>query len=896
MTQTSSSLLRYLHGIVAAILCAVAPTHAQNDPFLDSFAPGREYFILRSGNARMIIESNTAGTQPGVTYLLFDADKPCQTLRKERAFNYEQGRNCTASALELILAETRFTAVPHMTRVRWAQANGIPTVEAQWWAGGIRVTESFLALADNGTFLRRIVLEGADLAGPDTVRVRLSLPASACIANGTMLAAITGTSALAIGLMPPAQGTVRAEEHAIVSAPIPVRPGGRATLTTCIVLRTPAPGLQPDPTCPDDTPIPATVLRPDKGDTAHLGLTAAYYNNLTPQGSPAFTRTDSTLSPYWGTGSPAPSVRPDSFSVRWTGTITPPRTGRYRFSLKADDGARLFIGGTLLVDRPTSTCNIRAFADIDLTGGTSYPIMLEYTDLTGYAGLRFRWSVPTAVPDAAARDAGISELFASMRSLDDTPEDPRMMMTFDAWKNGSTFTSRDTMLGRLYDNARFALPGMVGARGRMDAGIFEYGDQWVRDGSNVALGLIHAGQFEQARALISYILTDLVAAEGATMVAGAFDDPDREEFDQMGELMHVLKAWHDWTGDTSLIVPHRKKILTMIERPLRPSFRDSTGMVHNHREFWERTFDDAYELAYQTFMVQGLRDAADLAPLLGVTDGTAHRWRREADAFRQAMLHHPTRALVDGGRLIKRRNVDGTIADMIPGLHRSSGRDDPASTEAYHRLNPDASAAIPLFLRVVDPRSSIAKQTLDALEGIWNARWDIGGYERYHSSSQQDQPGPWCFATGFMARAQHEAGLVDRSYRSLAWLAGIQGGAAGAWFEEIPLNRTQIPTAGVVVWTSAEVTVFMVRHMLGVWFEGNDLVLRPHLFPADGDCRADLRFRAARIRLTISGSTAPAFATVNGIRISAREDGSIVIPERMLTGELTVTITPGGSR
>jgi GH15 family glucan-1,4-alpha-glucosidase len=75
---------------------------------------------------------------------------------------------------------------------------------------------------------------------------------------------------------------------------------------------------------------------------------------------------------------------------------------------------------------------------------------------------------------------------------------------------------------------------------------------------------------------------------------------------------------------------HRAKLIAMIERPLRPEFRDATGMVHNRREFWERTFDDAYELAYQTYVILGLRDAASLAEPLGAQD-RADRWRAEAD-------------------------------------------------------------------------------------------------------------------------------------------------------------------------------------------------------------------------------------------------------------------------
>ncbi len=115
------------------------------------------------------------------------------------------------------------------------------------------------------------------------------------------------------------------------------------------------------------------------------------------------------------------------------------------------------------------------------------------------------------------------------------------------------------------------------------------------------------------------------------MIAGQFDEPDLEQFDQMGELLHALKAYRDWTGDESLIGDHRELLLALVERPLRPAFRDETRMVHNRREFWERTFRDAYELAYQTWVIQGLHDAADLAPALKAEDRAA-RWRADCAA------------------------------------------------------------------------------------------------------------------------------------------------------------------------------------------------------------------------------------------------------------------------
>jgi GH15 family glucan-1,4-alpha-glucosidase len=420
---------------------------------------------------------------------------------------------------------------------------------------------------------------------------------------------------------------------------------------------------------------------------------------------------------------------------------------------------------------------------------------------------------------------------------------------------------------------------MVSANGRMDAGVFEYGNQWVRDGSNVALGLIYSGSFESARGLLNYILSDLVSDEGTTIIAGGFDEPDREEFDQMGVLMNCLKLYYDWTGDSSLLVTWRKRILALVERPLNPVFRDSTGMVHNRREFWERTFSDAYELAYQTYMIQGLRDAADLAIILGVPE-KAGPWRKEADVFLNAMLHHPSRSLVDQGALIKRRDVNGGIADLTTGRQLSYKNDAPGPTEFNHRLNPDATYALPILLGVIDPHSELAIKSLDKLEKIWNARWNMGGYERYHSSSQIDQPGPWTFGTAFIARAQHDAGLLDRSRRSLQWLSNIQGGNAGAWFEEIPLNRSQIPWCGIVPWTSAEVVSFVIRHWLGVKVSGDYLIIAPNLYPGTTTVSADLRFRNQRLKITINQTGKKPVLTIDGKPATANKSGEykILVP------------------
>jgi hypothetical protein len=271
-------------------------------------------------------------------------------------------------------------------------------------------------------------------------------------------------------------------------------------------------------------------------------------------------------------------------------------------------------------------------------------------------------------------------------------------------------------------------------------------------------------------------------------------------------------------------------------------------------------------------MIQGLRDAAGLSGILGVPEKGEY-WKKQADVFVDAMLHHPTCSLVDQGALIKRRNVNGAIADLSSGRQQAYVKDAPAGTEYYHRLNPDATYALPVLLGIIDPHSELAKKSLDKLEMIWNARWNMGGYERYHSSSQLDQPGPWTFGTAFIARAQLEAGMFERSRRSLQWLYDIQGGNAGAWFEEMPLNRNQISSCGIVPWTSAEVTSFVISQWLGIKVSGDHLIIKPNLYPGTVSVSSDLRFRSGRLKILIDNRGKRLVINVNGEPVSADKSG-----------------------
>ena len=78
-------------------------------------------------------------------------------------------------------------------------------------------------------------------------------------------------------------------------------------------------------------PVSRTLLHP-AADAISFGLKGEYFDNTTLDGAPAFTRVDPQIDFDWNSASPGKGVSAAAFSVRWTGTITVPKSGAYSFS------------------------------------------------------------------------------------------------------------------------------------------------------------------------------------------------------------------------------------------------------------------------------------------------------------------------------------------------------------------------------------------------------------------------------------------------------------------------------------------------------------------------------------------------------------------------------------
>ncbi len=131
------------------------------------------------------------------------------------------------------------------------------------------------------------------------------------------------------------------------------------------------------------SPIPSRCFGP--------GLKAEYFPNIRLAGKPSVTRTDPQVNFDWGTKAPVPEVPADSFSVRWTGKLTAPKSGTYRIGVEVDDGCRLWIGGALVIDAWQDGGDRTLFKEMQLTAGKSYDVKLEYFDRIGSAMAKLVW-------------------------------------------------------------------------------------------------------------------------------------------------------------------------------------------------------------------------------------------------------------------------------------------------------------------------------------------------------------------------------------------------------------------------------------------------------------------------------------------------------------------------
>jgi len=134
--------------------------------------------------------------------------------------------------------------------------------------------------------------------------------------------------------------------------------------------------------------------------TAH-GLKAEYYGSIDHTtfeltGSPTATVLEQSLDvtdlvPTYQQRTGATTYT----GVRWTGFLTAPSSGIYRFEIQADNGFRLWVDGQQLLDHWVNDWdNPQTSTAITLAAGQRYAFRLELFQATGGANVHVRWVLP----------------------------------------------------------------------------------------------------------------------------------------------------------------------------------------------------------------------------------------------------------------------------------------------------------------------------------------------------------------------------------------------------------------------------------------------------------------------------------------------------------------------
>ena len=140
---------------------------------------------------------------------------------------------------------------------------------------------------------------------------------------------------------------------------------------------------------------------------------ALYWNNMALSGEPIVQETSKTLHFDWGYGSPHASINSDGFSARWTRYLDL-AAGTYRFTATSDDGIRVYVDNSLVIDQWHDHPSRTYTADVSLVAG-HHLVVVEYYENAGAAVAKLSWT-----PVSVGTDEWRGEYFDN-RSLVDSP-------------------------------------------------------------------------------------------------------------------------------------------------------------------------------------------------------------------------------------------------------------------------------------------------------------------------------------------------------------------------------------------------------------------------------------------------------------------------------------------
>jgi len=189
-----------------------------------------------------------------------------------------------------------------------------------------------------------------------------------------------------------------------------------------------------------------------------VGLAAKYYSGVTDFSGTPINRIDPVVDFDWGLGSPDPAVG-DVFCTVWSGTIEALYSANHVFTVRCDDGVRLYIDGKPVI-RDWSDHWVKDVYSkpIALEAGRKYDVRLEYHDAKRSAVAKLYWESNLHPREIVPQSQLYPDLWAHGSSIAIiTPESSVVSPAFVEGRNGAdadsvTITGTDAPIKRFQLN------------------------------------------------------------------------------------------------------------------------------------------------------------------------------------------------------------------------------------------------------------------------------------------------------------------------------------------------------------------------------------------------------------------------------------------------------------
>ncbi len=140
------------------------------------------------------------------------------------------------------------------------------------------------------------------------------------------------------------------------------------------------------------TVISSEFLSTETEGSKKNGLKAEYFKGLSTENHPEFVRIDPQIDFHWTLFSPDPVLAADDYSVKWTGKLLSPGDGVYKIGLDGNDGYKLYINDSLLIDNWHKQSYHTRLVDYVFEKNKQYTIRIEFYESAGNAHIRLIWT------------------------------------------------------------------------------------------------------------------------------------------------------------------------------------------------------------------------------------------------------------------------------------------------------------------------------------------------------------------------------------------------------------------------------------------------------------------------------------------------------------------------